>query len=354
MPYSRKLSSLHVISLMENLGGQGRIEFSIACPDEPVVLSNGLKPLLALSHSDPVTLEGVAGAIHASDRALFISDVTAMRRGQEPPPRIYRVAASLARSRYVSLTPQTLMSDDGAVQKIVCLVQDASATETLRRYQACSVQCIRTVMSFFDIECIWRADSSGRLFEHVTAGHLEGVAPNFDPLLPDSLHPDDRDRALSTIAQAMSTGEDFCISLRIFGADGVPRTYCKKGMLFNNDLKGPEWWGLIVEEKASPPLTKLDLGCVITLVTGATLRALCSLAACTHDELARMTGLSRTTIHRMFSTNEPLAGVFKHKTVEQVVRIFPKFGIRFYIDPDGLLAFSHQNVPHAPGNAQHA
>ncbi|ESQ85070.1 hypothetical protein AEAC466_05010 [Asticcacaulis sp. AC466] len=342
MPYSRKLTSLHVISIMEQVARLGRIEISIACPEEPIVFSNGLNRLLGLSVEAPITLDMVSRAIHASDRASFIEDMTVIRRGHEPPPRTYRLGGAIAQARYISLKYQALLGGDGCVQKIVALAQDVSAEETLLRSKTHNARRVDALMAYFGVECIWSADAGGRLFEHFTAGNLEGVVPNFDPLTADAIHPGDREIALSAIARAMSAGEGFSVSMRIFGADGVPRKYHKRGMVIREEGRPLEWWGVIIEDRALSALLPAELDRAVKLATGATLRALCGVVGYTHDELARHTGISRTTIHRMFSSDEPLSGQFKYKTVEAVIQIFTQHGIRFFVDPEGVLAFSHR------------
>ncbi|GGZ32811.1 helix-turn-helix domain-containing protein [Asticcacaulis endophyticus] len=338
--YGTKLSSVHIIAIMEHLGKLGRMEVPVGPSVDPVTFSRGFRQLFDLNDQEPARLDSVARAIHALDRSLFVEDMGVIRQGHEPPPRIYRLSPSFMTARYVAFVFMPLHDEHGEVKKFFGLARDVSVEEVRARHKSQNARRISVMMDYFGAECVWSADKGGQLFEHFTSGHLDGVLPTFDMLLPDSIHPDDRDLAMTEIAGAMATGDAFSVPLRIYGSDGVARKYVKRGFPLFEQGRLVEWWGVIMADRAPVDLSSAELEHAIRLATGATIRSLCGLQGWTHEELAQMTGISRTTIYRMVTAPDILLGQFKHKTVEAVLQIFACHGVRFFIDPQGLLAHS--------------
>ncbi|WAC48253.1 hypothetical protein OVA03_16425 [Asticcacaulis sp. SL142] len=285
-------------------------------------------------------LDDIVKTIHPCEQNIFVEDIGVMRHGQEPPPRIYRLVGHHTPMRYVSLAFTPVTDEVGNVRKFFGLARDVSVDEVRARHKDQNARRIGVLMDYFGVECIWNTDKSGQLFEHFTTGGLESIIPHFDPLRPSSIHPDDREAVLAEIASALEGDEPFSISMRILGVDGLARKYVKKGLPLRRQDRVVEWWGLIIKEKELLALTSTEMDHAIEAANGTNLRALCALAGWTHDELAKNTGISRTTIYRMVSVSGGLQAHFKRKTIEAVLNIFVQHGVRFHRAPDGKLAFS--------------
>ncbi|WAC48254.1 PAS domain-containing protein [Asticcacaulis sp. SL142] len=339
-----KLSSIHILKIIEQVGRLGWIELPVLPSDGLVSFSQGFRGLFGIDETEPERLESVARAIQPRERSLFVEDVAVLRRRQEAPPRIYRLSTQFMPPRYVSLIFTPVLGDDGEIAKFLGLARDVSAEEVVARHKIQNAHRIDMLMTYFGAACVWSADEAGQLFERYASGNLAGVMPKFDPISPSSIHPEDRKNVLTELDIAMSGKEAFSVPMRLFGADGVPRKYIYMGFPITEDGKVVEWWGVINEENASLAMKAIALDHAITVTTGATLRAICALIGWTHDELAKQTGISRTTIYRMVSTSAPLLGQFKSKTIETVLQIFIPYGIRFFADKNGNLAILSEAV----------
>ncbi len=166
---------------------------------------------LSRDSADPRTIDLVALA-HPDDVARVRAFDAALRAGESPGPIEYRIVRPSGEIRNVRTRAEVERDAQGAVARVVGTTQDvteyrraqAAAQESEMRYRLVS-RATSDVLWDWDLVTnnLWRSDG----FKTVFGFSTDEIKPVID-WWSGRLHPDDHDRVVSSLHQAIETGRE--------------------------------------------------------------------------------------------------------------------------------------------------
>lgn len=175
---------------------------------------------------------------------------------------------------------------------------------------------------------VWRAYPDGKLIETTGWTKLTGQSPtearDWDAL--DAFHPDDRAPFRDAWAKAVSGGSEFSCSSRVRAVDGkYVRLDAKAVSVRDEEGTLREWIGYTVREGDAPAPTTIDI------LTSAHIRAARALLDWTAAELAKVAGVSFSSVRRIESS----ATAVRNSVSGRVRCALEEHGIRFLRSASG-------------------
>lgn len=169
---------------------------------------------------------------------------------------------------------------------------------------------------------VWRAYPDGRLIETTGWTKLTGQSPaearDWDALA--AFHPDDRAAFKEAWAKAVMSGTEFSCTSRVRTVDGTFVRLDAKAVSIRDDEGAlREWIGYTVREGDAPAPTTVDE------LTSAHIRAARALLGWTAAELAKIAGVSFSSVRRMESS----AAAVRNGVAGRVRCALEAHGIRF-------------------------
>ena len=268
--------------------------------------------------------------------------VALMHDGYVPPAKVFRIISSTAAAAYINLQFEVIADDTGDAQGFIGIAQDVSQQMLLSQAGQNAAERVETIMRALNVDGFWRKDKQGDVFDYSLRGNLRRRgATVLGRAWLETIREDQREKVSAVTRQAMATGKAYAVSVNVICEDGIDRPYISQGFPVK-DKQGHivEWYGVVREQRVDhirADLAETDVAEAANLATGATVRALCALFGWTYDEAANRSALSVTTINRFVSSTGILAGKFRRKSVEFVLRAFLTAGARFHITNDRRL-----------------
>jgi hypothetical protein len=171
MPYARTLSSVHKLSILEGALHAGMIEIPV--DGGAWTLSNGFRELFGIALGVSDVVNNIIDALHPQDRQTFRDALVLMRTGISPQPSVFRVLKSNGLIRSIYIDFRSLTNEMGVTQKFVGVLRDVTQEAAFQRMKREMAQRIDTIMRSTGVDCVFRIDSHGHLFDYVTRGALQ-------------------------------------------------------------------------------------------------------------------------------------------------------------------------------------
>ena len=304
-------------------------------------LSAGFRRLLGIADGQENLVNAVAAAFHVDDRHAFLEAISLMRGGHAPVAKTYGVTSLQASANRIALQFAPIEDADGIVQTFICLARDVSASAALAQSAAEADARLDRLMEIMDIDCFWRADDPGNLFDYRLRRHLRRDVPFLGRAWLEMVPPAERERIVAKVDAARALERPYRIILPFVGNDGVLRDYVSSGYPIRDESgRVTEWCGVVRhagQEEGAARAVGASVQEAVDYVTGATVKGLCALFGWTYEEVSRLSGLSLTTINRFSGSPGPLIGRFRRKSIESFLHPFARSGAAFLIQNESDL-----------------
>ncbi|WVT76528.1 PAS domain-containing protein (plasmid) [Sinorhizobium chiapasense] len=293
-----------------------------------VTWSNGLFRILGFEPASVVpTIDLYQSLVHPDDQLDF-SNAVGLASDKRLADRTFRIIRPDGSLRWVRSKAQPHFDRNGSPIAMMGIVADVTDVQELKA-SLNGEKKLNHILSRLLGGHIWRAYPDGKLVETSEWSKLTGQSPaearNWDELA--AIHPDDRSKFRQAWATAIATGKMFRVTMRV--KDLAGRYVRLKGQaLAVRDETGEivEWVGYTdyLDDHVLQPATDEPL-------TPGQIRAARALLNWTAPELAKVAGVSFSTVRRLESS----AVSVRQENLRKVRSALERHGVRFFRDLKG-------------------
>jgi PAS domain S-box-containing protein len=333
---SRFFSSRNFLKIIEDTGEVGfwsadlRVGYLDATPGLYRIL--GLEPAADL----PVSL--FLDMIHPDDRPMH-GDQFAMLSGGQPITREFRIIRPDRTQRWLQHRGEVALGADGRPSHGMGVLFDVtgrhdSMQAVLQRHDRLNALVTVTASAF------WTTSARGELSDCAQWMALTGQTHAQTRGLGwlDAVHPEDRTRTQAAWTTAVQHTSAYNTEYRVLCADGIYRWFNSRAApVLNKDGSVREWVGICLNVPGqsrfgSPSLSLSDgqggaADSPERTVTAAQVRAARGMTGLSKEELAKMAGVSISTVVRLEDAQSPVRP--RHDTVMSVRRALEQAGVVF-------------------------
>ncbi|MDP9437831.1 MAG: PAS domain S-box protein [Actinomycetota bacterium] len=203
---------------------------------------------LAPGEPDPVPYEVFWNAVHPDDRALLDGVIRAALHEGKEYDTCYRLVRPDGEVRCVNEQAEVILDDAGRSVRMLGTVHDVTERERAEEERRRSEERFRAlVQNASDVITILEADGTIR-YESPAIERVLGYRP--DELVGenafDYVHPDDRERAMDALAEAVKSGVNTTVQFRFSRKDG---SWCHLESIGSNLLEDPSVRGIVVNSR---------------------------------------------------------------------------------------------------------
>lgn len=332
---ARFFSSRNFLKIIEDTGEVGF--WSVDLRAGNLDATPGLYRILGLEPSAEIPVGLFIDMIHPEDRAVH-GDQFAMLSAGQPINREFRIIRPDRTQRWVQHRGEVALGPDERPSYAMGVVFDVTARHdamqaVLQRHDRLNALVTVTAAAF------WTTAPNGELSECAQWMALTGQTYSETRGLAwlDAVHPEDRARTQAAWMTAVQHASAYNTEYRILCADGIYRWFNARGApVLNKDGSVREWVGIclnvpgqsryggqgLAAPEAAPEPDSSDRP-----LTAAQVRAARGMVGLSKEELAKMAGVSISTIVRLEDVNSPVRP--RHDTVMAVRRALEQAGVAF-------------------------
>lgn len=339
MPHSKRISmsadmKLRAIEEKFNIGTWG---WNLKTGE--IGWSSGMFRIVGFEPSSIVpTLDLYQSLVHPDDQLDF-SNAIGMAQGTRLQDRTFRIIRPDGSLRWLRSKAQPYFDRDGTPTAMFGVIADVTdmqelAAETQR--EASLRQAFIRLLGGH----VWRAYPDGRLVETTEWSKLTGQTPaearDWEKLA--AIHPEDRKTFRAAWATAISTGQQFQVTIRVKSLDGdYVRLTGIAVAIRNADETIREWVGYTSYDntEAIRPMGEERLD-------PAQIRGARAMVGWSASQLAKKSGVSFSTIRRMEVTTAKV----RKDALSRVRKAFELEGVHFLYDGHGGISVGLGAAPH--------
>lgn len=333
---SRFFSSRNFLKIIEDTGEVGfwsadlRVGRLDATP--------GLYRILGLEPAADVPIGLMLDMIHPEDRAVH-GDQFAVLAGGQPISREFRIIRPDRTQRWIQHRGEVALGADGRPSHGMGVIFDVtnrhdSMQAVLQRHDRLNALITVTAAAF------WTTTPLGELSECTQWMALTGQTYTQTRSLGwlDAVHPEDKTRTQAAWMTAVQHASAYNTEYRILCADGIYRWFNSRAApVLNKDGSVREWVGICLNVPGQSryggqgtTLADAQGHAADTAdrpLTAAQVRAARGMTGLSKEELAKMAGVSISTVVRLEDANSPVRP--RHDTVMAVRRALEQAGVVF-------------------------
>lgn len=334
---SRFFSSRNFLKIIEDTGEVGF--WSADLRSGVLDATPGLYRILGLEPAAELPVGFVLDMIHPDDRGVHGDQFAVLNAGQ-PINREFRIVRPDRTQRWIQHRGEVALGTDGRPTYGMGVIFDVTARHdamqaVLQRHDRLNALVTVTAAAF------WTTNHQGELNECAQWMNLTGqsYAQTRGTQWVDAVHPEDRARTLAAWTTAVQHASAYNTEYRILCADGIYRWFNSRAApVLNKDGSVREWVGICLNV---PGQSRYGQQGVLTpdpvepdfsdrALTAAQVRAARGMVGLSKEELAKMAGVSISTIVRLEDANSPVRP--RHDTVMAVRRALEQAGVAFTFD----------------------
>jgi PAS domain S-box-containing protein len=335
-PASRFFSSRNFIKIIEDTGEVGFWSADLRAGH--LDATPGLYRILGLEPASELPVGHLLDMIHPEDQAMH-GDQFAVLAGGQAISREFRIIRPDRTQRWLLHRGEVALGADGRPSHGMGVVFDTTGRHeamqaVLQRHDRLNALVTVTASAF------WTTTARGELSECAQWMALTGqsFAQTRGLSWLDAVHPEDRARTQAAWMTAVQHASAYNTEYRILCADGIYRWFNARGApVLNKDGSIREWVGICLNV---PGQSRYGNHGVIfpegqggsaeapeRAVTAAQVRAARGMTGLSKEELAKMAGVSISTVVRLEDANSPVRP--RHDTVMSVRRALEQAGVVF-------------------------
>jgi PAS domain-containing protein/DNA-binding XRE family transcriptional regulator len=336
---SRFFSSRNFLKIIEDTGEVGfwSADLRVGHLDG----TPGLYRILGLDPTSDLPMGQMLDLIHPDDQAVH-SDQFAVLAGGQPITREFRIIRPDRTQRWVQHRGEVALGADGRPSHGMGVVFDVTSRHdamqaVLQRHDRLNALVTVTAAAFWTTTALGELSECGQWM--ALTGQAYGQTRGLGWL--DAVHPEDRPRTQAAWMTAVQHASAYNTEYRILGADGIYRWFNSRAApVLNKDGSVREWVGICLNvpgqgRYGSQGLALADgKGAAETTdrpLTAAQVRAARGMTGLSKEELAKMAGVSISTIVRLEDAHSPVRP--RHDTVMAVRRALEQAGVVFTFEP---------------------
>jgi PAS domain S-box-containing protein len=332
---SRFFSSRNFLKIIEDTGEVGF--WSSDLRTGMLDATPGLYRILGLEPASELPVGLLLDMIHPDDRPVHGDQFSVLSGGQSVD-REFRIVRPDRTQRWIHHRGEVALGPDERPAYGMGVVFDATARHeamqaVLQRHDRLNALLAVTAAAF------WTATAAGELSECAQWMALTGqsYAQTRGLNWIEAVHPEDRTRTQAAWTTAVQHASAYNTEFRILCTDGIFRWFNSRAApILNRDGSVREWVGIclnipgqsrfggqaaaLVEGQAAPETADRPL-------TSAQVRAARGMTGLSKEELAKMAGVSISTIVRLEDVQSPVRP--RHDTVMAVRRALEQAGVAF-------------------------
>ena len=334
---SRFFSSRNFLKIIEDTGEVGF--WSADLRSGGLDATPGLYRILGLEPAAELPIGLLIDMIHPEDRAVHGDQFSMLNAGQ-PINREFRVVRPDRTQRWLQHRGEVALGADERPSYGMGVIFDVTARHdamqaVMQRHDRLNALVTVTAAAF------WTTTPQGELSEcsqwMVLTGQSYAQTRGYDWL--DAIHPEDRPRTQAAWTTAVQHASAYNTEYRILCADGIYRWFnARAAPVLNKDGSVREWVGICLnvpgqsryghQGLVSQEIPEADTSG--RPLTAAQVRAARGMVGLSKEELAKMAGVSISTIVRLEDANSPVRP--RHDTVMAVRRALEQAGVTFTFD----------------------
>jgi PAS domain S-box-containing protein len=331
---SRFFSSRNFLKIIEDTGEVGF--WSADLRTGALDATPGLYRILGLEPASELPVGMLLDMIHPDDRAMH-GDQFSVLSGGQPVDREFRIVRPDRTQRWVHHRGEVALGPDERPIYGMGVIFDATARHeamqaVLQRHDRLNALLAVTAAAF------WTTTAAGELSECSQWMALTGqsYAQTRGLNWIEAVHPEDRARTQAAWTTAVQHASAYNTEFRILCADGIFRWFNSRAApILNRDGSVREWVGICLnipgQSRFSSQATSLSEGQAADIadrpLTSAQVRAARGMTGLSKEELAKMAGVSISTIVRLEDSNSVVRP--RHDTVMAVRRALEQAGVAF-------------------------
>lgn len=270
--------------------------------------------------------------IHPEDQMDF-DDAIGLASDRRIKSRRFRVIRPDGSLRWFHSKAEPHMDRTGNTLFLFGVVADVTAEEQTRENLSMQEKVSNTLARLLKGK-VWRAHPDGKLIETADWMQLTGesAAQAHDWEALAAIHPDDRQPFRDAWKQAIATGGEYALTMRVRTIDGSYVCTASRALpLVGVDGAIEQWIGHSVFVEPTKPAVASVSG-----LCAAQIRAARGFLNWSAQDLARNSGVSFSTIRRM----ELSTATVRPESVKMVQSTFEKNGLNFVRHQDGGLSIN--------------
>jgi PAS domain S-box-containing protein len=304
-----------------------------------IAWSSGMFRIVGFEPSSVVpTLDLYQSLVHPDDQLDF-SNAVGLAQGTRLQDRTFRIIRPDGSLRWLRSKAQPYFDRDGTPTSMFGVIADVTDMQELtaetQREASLRQAFIRLLGGH-----VWRAYPDGRLVETTEWSKLTGQTPaearDWEKLA--AIHPEDRKTFRDAWATAISTGQQFQVTIRVKSLDGdYVRLTGIAVAIRNADETIREWVGYTSYDNAEAirPMGEERLD-------PAQIRGARAMVGWSASQLAKKSGVSFSTIRRMEVTTAKV----RKDALSRVRKAFELEGVHFLYDGQGGISVGLSAAPH--------
>lgn len=332
---ARFFSSRNYLKIIEDTGEVGF--WSADLRGGNLDATPGLYRILGLDPSIEIPVGLFMDMIHPEDQAVHGDQFALLSAGQ-PINREFRIIRPDRTQRWLQHKGEVALGPDGRPNYAMGVVFDVTARHdsmqaVLQRHDRLNALVTVTAAAF------WTTNPNGELSEcaqwMALTGQSYGQTRGLGWL--DAVHPEDRARTQAAWTTAVQHASAYNTEYRILCADGIYRWFNSRGApVLNKDGSVREWVGICLNVPGQSRFGNHGLAASEARgeadtadrpLTPAQVRAARGMVGLSKEELAKMAGVSISTIVRLEDAHSPVRP--RHDTVMAVRRALEQAGVTF-------------------------
>jgi PAS domain S-box-containing protein len=336
---SRFFSSRNFLKIIEDTGEVGFWSADLRVGQ--LDATPGLYRILGLEPAADLPIGLMLDMIHPEDRAVH-GDQFAVLAGGQPISREFRIIRPDRTQRWIQHRGEVALGADGRPSHGMGVIFDVTSRHdsmqaVLQRHDRLNALITVTAAAFWTTtplgelsECTqWMAQTGQSYTQTRGLGWL------------DAVHPEDKTRTQAAWITAVQHASAYNTEYRILCADGIYRWFNSRAApVLNKDGSVREWVGICLNVPGQTRLANAPNGRVSEPsaedtsgrpLTAAQVRAARGMTGLSKEELAKLAGVSISTIVRLEDANSPVRP--RHDTVMAVRRALEQAGVVFTFDP---------------------
>lgn len=332
MPHSRPLKTADAkLRLLEDKLSVGTWTWDLVSNE--LNWSYGLFRMLGIDPFSVVpTFDLFQSLIHPDDQLEFDNSV-GLASDKRIKSRRFRVIRPDGSLRWFLSKAEPHMDRNGSTLFLFGVVADVTAEEETRANLVAEEKISSTLTRLLKGK-VWRAHPNGKLIETADWMRLTGetAAQAHDWEALAAVHPDDRQAFRDAWKQAIATGGEYALTMRVRTLSGEYVCTASRAMpLIAADGRIEQWIGhSVFVDPPGQPVT------AVTPLCAAQIRAARGFLNWSAQELAEHSGVSFSTIRRM----ELSTSTVRPDSVVAVQATFEKHGLTFTRNPSGGLSIN--------------
>lgn len=328
MPHSKRMNMPSDMKLraIEEKFGIGTWSWNLKTGE--IAWSSGMFRIVGFEPSSVVpTLDLYQSLVHPDDQLDF-SNAVGLAQGTRLQDRTFRIIRPDGSLRWLRSKAQPYFDRDGTPTAMFGVIADVTDIQE-RAAEAQQEAGLRQAFIRLLGGHVWRAYPDGRLVETTEWSKLTGQTPaearDWEKLT--AIHPEDRKAFRDAWATAISTGQQFQVTIRVKSLDGhYVRLTGIAVAVRNADETIREWVGYTSYDniEAVRPMTEGRLD-------PAQIRGARAMLGWSASQLAKKTGISFSTIRRM----EVSTAKVRKEALTRLREAFEQEGVQFLCDGKG-------------------